>query len=180
MLRLFSTLWTVSQVATIWLFCLAMALGQQDSDDEVTFKKEVQPLLKEFCWKCHNAEIMKSDVRLDILTAKPEASHLKVWNAVAKQVGDEAMPPEDQPKPTAEQRKILADWASRMVAMAQSRLVPNYSSLRQWTVVRDRNLLSDLLRLTFSRLQIEALCGLIWMRVSAHTLVAKTLPLLRE
>src|SRR6476660_6469732 len=94
MLRLPLSLRTLSAIVAAWVCCATIALGQQRKDrasppddaEEEAFQKEVQPILKEFCWKCHNAEIMKKEVRLDDLTATPQAKHLPLWKKIAKQV----------------------------------------------------------------------------------------------
>ena len=128
MLRLLASVQTSCFIVAIGLGCSAIAFGQQpkeqaaqpDADSDAAFQKDIQPLLKEFCWKCHNADNMKSGIRVDHLTATPEDRHLPLLNAIADQVGEKTMPPEDEPQPTAAQRKTLTGWASRTLALARS------------------------------------------------------------
>lgn len=155
MLRLSIFMRTGFHVAAAWLLSLTWALGQQgnqqasppDAADDAAFQKDIQPLLKEFCWRCHNVDTMKSGVRVDHLTTTPDDRQLSLWSAIARQVGDEAMPPEDEPQLTAVQRKTLTDWASRTLAIARSRPVPRNGSIRRLTVAQYRNTLRDLLGL---------------------------------
>lgn len=136
-------------------FCFALMLlagvplaAPEERDlNDAAFQKDVQPLLKKFCWRCHNVDMMKSGIRVDHLTATPEDRHLPLWKAIASQVDDEAMPPEDQPQPTAAQRKTLTDWAERTLAIARSRPVPRNGTVRRLTVAQYRNTLRDLLGL---------------------------------
>src|SRR6187455_3421012 len=144
MLRLLFPVQTSFLVLAIGLACPAIALGQQpkeqaaqpDAVNNATFQKSIQPLFKEFCWRCHNADNMKSGIRVDHLAATPEDRHLPLVSAIATQVGDNTMPPEDEPQPTAAQRKALTDWASRTLAVARSRPVPKNGSIRRLTVAQ--------------------------------------------
>ncbi len=115
--------------------------------DEAVFKERIAPLLQEFCVRCHNADQMKSGVRVDHLTAVPDEKQIKLWTAIQKQVADEAMPPDDEPLPTPEQRKTLDEWITRSINAARSRPTPRNGSVRRLTVMQYRNTLRDLLGL---------------------------------
>src|SRR5580693_6175608 len=52
--------------------------------DEKTFQEVVQPLLKKYCFRCHNSEKMKSGVRVDQLTGTIEDRHLAHWKNILK------------------------------------------------------------------------------------------------
>lgn len=151
MTRLPFTLQTGFCSAFLWLACVQLVAGEERDPDDAAFQKQfekdVQPLLKTFCWHCHNANKMKSGVRVDHLTATPEDRHLSLWKAIASQISDEAMPPDDEPQPTAAQRKTLTNWAERTLAIARSRPVPRNGSIRRLTVAQYRNTLRELLGL---------------------------------
>lgn len=132
---------------TLWLACARVVIGQESSQHEAEFAKNVQPFLKQFCSGCHNLDTMKSGVRVDHLTEHPEDRHLSLWTAIADQVADKAMPPDDALQPSAEQRKVLVDWAQRTLAIARSRPVPKNGSIRRLTVAQYRNTMRDLLGL---------------------------------
>lgn len=114
---------------------------------EAEFRDHIQPLLQEFCLRCHNVDNMKSGIRVDQLTATPEDKHLYLWKDIQKQVADEAMPPADEPQPSAAQRKSLTDWITRTIATARSRQTQKNGSVRRLTVPQYRNTLRDLLGL---------------------------------
>src|SRR5437899_1554483 len=63
--------------------------------DEQSFRESVQPFLKNHCFRCHNADKMKSGIRVDQLNATPEDKHIPLWKNIWKQVEDGAMPPDD-------------------------------------------------------------------------------------
>jgi len=124
-----------------------IATASNASANQWTFKNHVQPLLKKYCFECHNAENIESGIRVDQLNDTPENKHLFVWKDVLKQIANGAMPPEDKPQPTAEQRRSLAKWIRRTLAEARSRNKANNGSIRRLTVSQYRNTLSDLLGL---------------------------------
>jgi hypothetical protein len=121
--------------------------GQAIPAQEKEFGEHIQPLLKKYCWRCHNEEKMKSGVRVDHLTGAAEDRHLKLWTRVLEQVTAESMPPEEEPQPTTAERKSLADWMERSLAAARSRPTPRNGSIRRLTVAQYRNTLQDLLGL---------------------------------
>ena len=123
------------------------APGAAVATEEAVFKENVQPLLKKFCVRCHNADNLESGIRVDQLTASLEARQIPLWKGIQKQVLDGAMPPEDEPQPTAEQRKAFDGWITRAITAARSRPSPKNGSVRRLTVSQYRNTLRDLLGL---------------------------------
>jgi cytochrome c553 len=117
------------------------------SAEEKDFNERVKPVLKEFCFRCHNADNMKSGIRVDQLSATPEDRLLFLLKGIQQQVDDEIMPPAEEPQPTDEQRKILSAWMAKTLTVARTRKVPKNGSARRLTVSQYRNTLKDLLKL---------------------------------
>ncbi len=115
--------------------------------DEQSFEGRIQPLVEKHCRRCHNADLMKSGVRLDDLSATPTDRQLFLLKAVVKQLDDGNMPPDDEPQPTAEERAALADWARQTLVAAKTRQTARNGSIRRLTVSQYRNTLRDLLGL---------------------------------
>ena len=111
------------------------------------FKKQIQPLLKKFCWRCHNADKMTSGIRLDRLDGALLDKRLFLWKDILKQVEDAAMPPDDERHPTAEERRFLVDWIGKAMNAAKARNSQKNGSVRRLTVSQYRNTLRDLLGL---------------------------------
>src|SRR5262245_52755846 len=65
-----------------------------------SFEQQAKPFLEQNCVRCHNGDITMSGVRVDQLDAGLEDPHLRLWEAIRKKIGDETMPPKDQPQPT--------------------------------------------------------------------------------
>lgn len=116
-----------------------------DDVDEASFKKDVAPFLKKFCFRCHNADNMKSGIRVDRLNGKLEDRNLKLWTHIRGQLKEETMPPEDELQPTAAERKQLIDWIGKALIVARSRPAEKNGSVRRLTVAQYRNTLRDLL-----------------------------------
>ena len=122
------------------LLLLQLALSWPSAADEqpdaaaaaekTAFKERVQPLLKKYCVRCHNADNLESGIRVDQLTASLEDQQIPLWKGIQKLVMDEAMPPEDEPQPTAEQRKSFDTWITRAITAARSRPSPKNGSVR--------------------------------------------------
>lgn len=105
----------------------------------------IQPLIREYCIRCHNAETMKSGVRLDQLTSDFPDNQLFLWKDVLAQIADEAMPPEDEKQPTAEQRASWVRSIRDAMNAARARNNQKNGSVRRLTVSQYRNTLRRLL-----------------------------------
>jgi hypothetical protein len=112
-----------------------------------SFAKQVQPLLKKYCLRCHNADKMESGIRLDRLNGALKDRHPFLWKEILTQVEGESMPPEDELQPTAAERTLLAAWIPRAIAMARARDTQKNGSIRRLTVSQYKNTLRDLLSL---------------------------------
>lgn len=111
------------------------------------FEAQIQPLLQEFCVRCHGAEKMKSGVRVDRLNGLGEESHLKLWEEIQEQLAEKAMPPDDEPQPSPEDREKLVAWIEQLLNEARLRETERNGSIRRLTVAQYRNTLRDLLGL---------------------------------
>jgi hypothetical protein len=132
--------------------CLLQGTSQAQPADqaariEASFRQQVQPLLAQYCLRCHNAETMKSGIRLDVLNGALEDRHLALWSGIREQLLDEIMPPEDEPQPTAEQRTLLTTWIDQALIVARSRQRDKHGTVRRLTVTQFRHTLRDLLGL---------------------------------
>ncbi len=123
------------------------AAAANSAIEEAAFKEHVQSLLKKFCVRCHNPDNLESGIRVDHLTTSLEERQIPLWKGIQKQVLDGAMPPEDEPQPTAEQRKAFDGWVTRAITAVRSRPSPKNGSVRRLTVSQYRNTLRDLLGL---------------------------------
>ncbi|MFN0055027.1 MAG: DUF1592 domain-containing protein [Planctomycetales bacterium] len=121
--------------------------GDARATDQTLFQEQIQPLLTTYCVRCHNADTMKSGVRVDQLVAEPEDRQIPLLKGIAEQVDQESMPPDDEPQPSAAERRTLADWTRRAIHAAGSRVAPRNGLVRRLTVAQYRNTLRELLGL---------------------------------
>jgi hypothetical protein len=139
-------------VVALWLMPVSRAQETGKAVDAVdserqTFQKQIQPLLKKYCQRCHNVDKMTSGIRVDQLDGSLADRHLFTWKDILKQVGEKAMPPEDEPQPTTAERKVLTEWIEKAFKTARSRNNQKNGSVRRLTVAQYRNTLRDLLGL---------------------------------
>ncbi|MEZ6089860.1 MAG: DUF1592 domain-containing protein [Pirellulaceae bacterium] len=125
-------------------------LAGTDADD--IYHDKIQPFLKGHCQRCHNAERAEGDLRLDNLAAdfvnRPAADH---WIEVLDRIHLGEMPPEGEPKPTAEQLSEVTDWITRQLADVRHRKESSGGRvlLRRLTRLEYANSVRDLLHVEF-------------------------------
>lgn len=112
-----------------------------------SFQRNIQPLLKKFCFDCHNVDEMTSGVRVDHLDGSLEDRQLYLWEVILKQIDERAMPPEDELQLTDVERSQFDEWIRRLLITAKSREAEKNGSVRRLTVAQYRNTLRDLLLL---------------------------------
>ncbi len=115
--------------------------------NQAIFEKQIRPLLKQYCVRCHNVDKKTSGIRVDHLNGAFADKQLFLWKDILKQVSGNAMPPEDELQPTAAQRKLLVKWIGDGMIAAKIRKSQKNGSVRRLTVSQYRNTLRDLLGL---------------------------------
>jgi hypothetical protein len=130
-----------------FLVVLVLVSRVLEAAEQDAFAVKIQPLIQKYCQRCHNVDEMTSGIRVDQLDGSLEDRHLFLWKDILKQVEDEAMPPEDEPQPTVQERKVLVDWIQQALITARSRNAAKNGSVRRLTVAQYRNTLRDLLGL---------------------------------
>ena len=141
---------SVSRIlAAVAPLLLAHAANAADGQTplEKSFDLHVKPFLKQYCVRCHNAEKMKSGIRVDHLDAALEDHQLRLWEDLRRQISDATMPPEFAAQPTDDRRKGMVEWINQALEAARSRPMPKNGGVRRLTVAQYRNTLRELLLL---------------------------------
>lgn len=127
----------------------APAKAAEDSRSalEESFAQQVRPFLAQNCVLCHNEDTAMSGVRLDQLDAALEDRHLRLWEAVERNLTERTMPPEGAPQPSDADRQRMVGWVGRALDAARRRPVPKNGLVRRLTVPQYRNALRELLQL---------------------------------
>ncbi|HEV7403533.1 MAG TPA: DUF1592 domain-containing protein [Chthoniobacteraceae bacterium] len=77
----------------------------------VTFGAHIQPVLKQFCFDCHNKDKQKGDVDLVALSANAKLEeNRETWEKVVASLESGDMPPEKKPQPTNLQRDLIVHF----------------------------------------------------------------------
>ncbi|HUG82255.1 MAG TPA: DUF1592 domain-containing protein [Bryobacterales bacterium] len=114
---------------------------------EASFEQHVKPFLKQNCVQCHNEDTMTSGVRVDHLDATLDDRHLRLWEAVRRNIAGATMPPKGMPQPADAERQRMVEWITQALDVAHSRPRPNNGIVRRLTVSQYRNTLRALLLL---------------------------------
>ena len=78
------------------------------------FAKEVRPVVEKYCGKCHGAEKQKGGVKLsDGADLGAIYRDVKTWDKALAELRNGAMPPEDKPQPSDEEKKRVIEWLDR-------------------------------------------------------------------
>jgi hypothetical protein len=87
--------------------------GRSTKQPKIDFRRDVQPLLAEYCFGCHGE---KKKGGLDFRIYRDEISALKdrgVFERVLGKLEAHEMPPENKPQPTAAERGLLTNWVGQ-------------------------------------------------------------------
>ncbi len=122
-----------------------------EAQGAAAFRKEVQPLLKEFCYDCHGDGSSKGGVAFDgFKTGQAMLDDHELWLKALKNVRAGLMPPPQKAQPSGEQRKQLEQWIKTAVFQSDSQNPdPGRVTVRRLNRVEYRNTVRDLLGVDF-------------------------------
>lgn len=85
------------------------------------YASTIQPLLKNFCFKCHSGETTEADIDLgEFPTIASMTRNTKVWLKIRNMLDSRQMPPKGSPQPDDRERQLLASW-SKAFLLAEAR-----------------------------------------------------------
>jgi hypothetical protein len=115
--------------------------------EDLRFRREIEPLLKEFCWDCHADGAKKGGVSFDEF--KSEEAMLgqhELWLKALKNLRAGIMPPPKKAQPSVEQKRQLEQWIKTAVFRADPQNPdPGRVTLRRLNRVEYRNTVRDLM-----------------------------------
>ena len=140
--------------AAIFAFALSSAalFAAEPAAGPVTFGENVQPLLKQFCADCHNADKHKGDLDLMPLIEKANlGEHREAWEKIAEALENGDMPPEKKPQPEKAQREMLLQFIDGQLSTVDCKLErnPGKVTIRRLNRQEYRNTIRDLLQVDF-------------------------------
>src|SRR5579859_1798442 len=115
------------------------------------FVKDVRPLLMKYCGECHQGEKAKAGLAFE--TFKDERTALgrrQVWEKVSEQLEATAMPPDDKPQPSDDERALVLRWIeTRVLHIDCSKPDPGRVTIRRLNRTEYNNTVRDLLGVDF-------------------------------
>ncbi|MBC8003507.1 MAG: DUF1587 domain-containing protein, partial [Opitutaceae bacterium] len=142
-------LWTL--LAGIGAATLFSPSAQGAASPTAQFRKEIQPILQEFCYDCHGDGSKKGEVSFDEL--KPDALVLdhELWLKVLNNVRAGLMPPRKKPQPSAQQLRQLENWVKYgAFGIDAKNPDPGRVTVRRLNRVEYRNTIRDLMGVDFN------------------------------
>ncbi|HIF30362.1 MAG TPA: DUF1587 domain-containing protein, partial [Planctomycetaceae bacterium] len=130
------------------LALLSMKVSAAESGSEYDFKRNVQPILAEFCYRCHDNKKASADLKLRELNIDlvkgPDAES---WHDVLNKLNLGEMPPAKELQPTELQRQMIVNWVTTELkrAAAVKRNTGGHVVLRRLTRYEFANTMRDLL-----------------------------------
>ena len=120
--------------------------GSEDSrraEAVKTFRMEVTPFIKTYCFECHGENKRKGGVTFSYAINRPEGGEFrKNWQLALTQIKAHEMPPEDKKQPTDEERQKFAEWMESLKYISPKD--PGQFVIRRLTKVEFGNTLHDL------------------------------------
>ena len=134
----------------ILVVCFSAALSAEETTTP-DFKRDVLPILKSHCVRCHGPKKQEARVRLDNLSTDlvNDRAAAEYWHEVRNVLNAGEMPPEDEPQLSTEQRGTLLKWLSDAISKAvdAQRSTGGRVVLRRLNRVEYQNTMFDLLGL---------------------------------
>jgi hypothetical protein len=116
------------------------------------FRQDIQPVLKETCFKCHGPKKQKGDFRVDTLNPDLfQGGDVDWWLDVMDVLTNSEMPPEDEEEMADEDRGKVIEWLASEIQVASQvrRSEQGHSSFRRMTRYEYNYALQDLLGLPY-------------------------------
>ena len=115
------------------------------------FRKDIQPVLKEFCFDCHGDGANKGGVSFDEFKSDEAAlQDHDLWLKALQNLRAGIMPPPKKSQPTAQQKQQIEQWIkSAVFAEDPANLDPGRVTVRRLNRVEYRNTIRDLMGVDF-------------------------------
>ncbi len=117
------------------------------------FQVDIQPLLENYCYRCHGNGKHKGGLAMDeFKTAQAAVDDPETWDAILTNLRDGVMPPEEEKKqPKLEEREALMAWIKAAVfAVDPEHPDPGRVTLRRLNRVEYNNTIRDLVGVDFN------------------------------
>lgn len=139
--------------SSISAVCLAACLSLccQAASAAPDFKKDIEPILSQFCYDCHADGVAKGDFAMDdYKTLEEHLADMPLWLRVWDNSRSQLMPPSNKKQPSDEQRRLLAEWIEQKVfKLDRDNPDPGRVTIRRMNRQEYENTVKDLLGVDF-------------------------------
>jgi Protein of unknown function (DUF1592)/Protein of unknown function (DUF1588)/Protein of unknown function (DUF1587)/Protein of unknown function (DUF1585)/Protein of unknown function (DUF1595)/Planctomycete cytochrome C len=141
--------------ATLVIFsfvCVAPTLGPAlEIGGPPEFHRDIEPVLKEYCYDCHGDGEKKGGVAFDELSSHHDPAEARdVWWRALKNLRGGLMPPNKKSQPTPAQKELIAQWIKTSVFESDPHNPnPGRVTVRRLNRVEYRNTIHDLIGVDF-------------------------------
>ena len=150
--------------------CLWVGVVNVMSAADFDFHDHVQPLLQQYCVRCHGGDDVQGDVDfVAIKSADDVTDAFELWEDVVGHLQAGTMPPEDEAQPTDPERQLVISWYRQFMDAVKVR--PAVFRPRRLSVVEYRNTLKSVFGFDLEVAIMEA-----EQTVAERSLVVKLLP----
>ena len=116
------------------------------------YVKKIVPFVKLYCLECHSTKKPEGGIQLDRYK-DPGAveADAKTWQHILEMLQSSAMPPDDRPQPSDEQRKFVVTWIEKTIYRLDCEAAPDPGrvTIRRLNRAEYNNTVRDLLGVTF-------------------------------
>jgi hypothetical protein len=132
-------------------FCALATAPAAELPAAVHFRKEVQPILTEYCFDCHGDGMNKGGVSFDDFKSDEALlNNHDLWFAVLKNLRAGVMPPQKKSRPSPEELKKLESWVKfDAFGIDPKNPDPGRVTVRRLNRVEYRNTVRDLIGVDF-------------------------------
>jgi hypothetical protein len=132
---------------------LALAVRAPGAENAavVRFQEDIQPILVDYCYRCHGDGMKKGGVAFDgFPSAQAMLGKRELWWAALRNVRAGIMPPAGKPRPSVSEVRLLADWIKYDVFRIDPKDPdPGRVTIRRLNRVEYRNTIRDLMGFDF-------------------------------
>lgn len=132
-------------------FFIGPMAGAADSSGATDFRKNVRPILENYCFDCHADGARKGGVAFDeFKTDQAALEDRDLWLHALKNLRAGLMPPQKRDQPTKAEKEIIENWIKRAVFAADPQNPdPGRVTIRRLNRTEYRNTIRDLLGVDF-------------------------------
>jgi mono/diheme cytochrome c family protein len=93
------------------------AIAAESSAGNLSFDRDIHPLLDTYCFECHGAAKQKGDLNLESYATEGSAKlAVATWRHVQSKLHNQEMPPDKSPQPSVAERERIIAWIRQVRA----------------------------------------------------------------